>query len=90
MDIYKKKMLPELLDKLQEIEELEWIRLLYCYPEEIDDYLIEAIKRNNKVCHYIDMPIQHCSDTILKAMGRKTDLNSLNNMSFDKYYLYSY
>ncbi len=80
MDIYKKKMLPELLDRLQEIEELKWIRLLYCYPEEIDDNLITSIKRNNKVCHYIDMPIQHCSDTILKAMGRKTDLNSLNNI----------
>ncbi len=80
MDIYKKKMLPELLDRLQEIEGLKWIRLLYCYPEEIDDNLIASIKRNNKVCHYIDMPIQHCSDTILKAMGRKTDLNSLNNI----------
>lgn len=77
IDIYKKKSLPELLDRLQNIDGLEWIRLLYCYPEEIDDDLIEAIKRNNKVCHYIDMPIQHSSDAILKAMGRKTNRKSL-------------
>ena len=77
IDIYKKKALPELLDRLQNIDGLEWIRLLYCYPEEIDDDLIEAIKRNNKVCHYIDMPIQHSSDAILKAMGRKTNRKSL-------------
>lgn len=80
MDIYKKKMLPELLDRLQEIDELKWIRLLYCYPEEIDDNLISSIVRNNKVCHYIDMPIQHCSDSILNKMGRKTDFVSLNNI----------
>lgn len=80
IDIYKKKMLSELLDRLQEIEDLRWIRLLYCYPEEIDDDLIDAIIRNDKVCHYIDMPIQHCSDKILKAMGRKTDYSSLNNI----------
>ncbi len=80
MDIYNKKMLPELLDRLQEIEDLRWIRLLYCYPEEIDDKLISSIVRNNKVCHYIDMPIQHCSDKILKLMGRKTDSISLNKI----------
>ncbi len=80
MDIYNKKMLPELLDRLQEIEDLRWIRLLYCYPEEIDEKLISSIVRNNKVCHYIDMPIQHCSDKILKLMGRKTDSISLNKI----------
>lgn len=79
IDIYHKKMLPELLDRLQEIDGLIWIRLLYCYPEEIDDELIDAIIRNDKVCHYIDIPIQHCSDKILNAMGRKTDNKSLNN-----------
>ena len=78
IDIYAKKSLPLLLDRLQDIDGLEWIRLLYCYPEEIDDELIDAIKSNSKVCHYIDMPIQHSSDTILKAMGRKTNRESLD------------
>ncbi len=77
MDIYGSKKLTELLDKLQEIEGLDWIRLLYCYPEEIDDDLIEAIIRNDKVCHYIDMPIQHSEDSILSRMGRKTNKASL-------------
>ena len=77
MDIYGSKKLTELLDKLQEIEGLDWIRLLYCYPEEIDDDLIEAIIRNDKVCHYIDMPIQHSEDSILGRMGRKTNKASL-------------
>lgn len=72
IDIYGKKCLPELIKKLSEIEELHWIRLLYCYPEEITDELIEEIRVNPKVCHYIDMPIQHSEDTILKKMGRKT------------------
>lgn len=78
LDIYHKKMLPKLLDELQNIDDLKWIRLMYCYPEEIDDELIDAIIRNDKVCHYIDMPIQHCNDNILKSMGRKTDFISLN------------
>ncbi len=80
MDIYGAKKLPELLDRLQVIEGLNWIRLLYCYPEEIDDELIDAIIRNDKVCHYIDMPIQHSEDTVLKRMGRKTDKTSLQTI----------
>jgi len=72
VDLYGKKMLPELLDKLCEIEGIEWIRLLYCYPEEITDELIETMKRQPKVCHYLDMPIQHAADTVLKRMGRRT------------------
>ena len=72
IDIYGKKSLPLLLNKLSEIEGIEWIRLLYCYPEEIDDELILCIKNNPKICHYIDMPIQHCNDEILGRMGRKT------------------
>ena len=72
IDIYGKKKLPELLHRLSEIEDLEWIRLLYCYPEEITDELIVEIRDNPKVCHYIDMPIQHSEDRILKRMGRKT------------------
>ncbi len=71
-DLYGKKMLPELLKKLNDIEGIEWIRLLYCYPEEITDELVEAIKTLPKVCHYIDMPIQHASDHILKRMARAT------------------
>ena len=76
-DLYGKKSLPELLSKLQEIEGLRWIRLMYCYPEEIDDALIDAILANDKVCHYIDMPIQHANDSILRRMGRRTDKAAL-------------
>lgn len=73
MDIYGKKMLPELLDKLCEVDGIVWIRLMYCYPEEITDELIAAIRDHDKVCNYIDMPIQHCNDRVLKLMGRKTN-----------------
>jgi len=72
IDLYHKPMLSTLLEKLSEIEELKWIRLLYCYPESIQDSLIAAIRDLPKVCHYIDMPIQHSSDRILKKMGRIT------------------
>lgn len=72
MDLYGKKSLGKLLDELNKIPGLYWIRILYCYPEEIDDELIEAVIRNEKVCHYLDMPIQHASDGILKRMGRRT------------------
>ena len=70
-DIYGEKKLPELLRRLSEIEELEWIRILYAYPEEIDDALISAIKTLPKVVHYIDMPLQHTETDILKRMGRR-------------------
>ena len=72
VDIYGKKSLCRLLTELSKIDGLHWIRLLYCYPEEIDDELINLMSQNPKVCHYIDMPIQHCADSILRAMGRKT------------------
>lgn len=72
MDLYGEKKLGKLLDELNKIPGLYWIRILYCYPEEIDDELIEAVIRNEKVCHYLDMPIQHASDGILKRMGRRT------------------
>lgn len=72
MDLYGRKRLPELLDELNKIDGLGMIRLLYCYPEEIDEELVDAIYRNDKVCHYIDMPIQHSDDRILKKMGRRT------------------
>lgn len=73
VDIYGKKALPELVHELSKISGIEWIRLLYCYPEEITDEIIDAIKNEKKVCHYIDLPIQHCSDRILKRMARKTN-----------------
>ncbi len=72
-DLYGKKMLPELLHKLCEIEGFKWIRVLYCYPEEITEELIWCIKSEPKICHYLDIPIQSGSDAILKRMGRRTD-----------------
>lgn len=76
-DLYGKKSLVELVEKLSEIEELKWIRLMYCYPEEIDDELIDLIANNPKVCHYLDIPIQHSSDLILQKMGRRTSRKDL-------------
>lgn len=72
VDLYGKKSLPELLNRLSEIEGLEWIRILYCYPEEITEELIQTIRDNPKVVHYLDIPIQHASDKILKNMRRRT------------------
>lgn len=72
IDLYGEKSLHLLLDELNKIDGLFWIRIMYCYPEEIDDKLIDSIIRNKKVCHYLDLPIQHCNDKILKRMNRKT------------------
>lgn len=71
-DIYGKKSLPELLRKLSEIEDIKWLRILYCYPENITDELIDEMASNPKVLHYLDMPIQHSEDRILKLMGRRS------------------
>lgn len=79
-DLYGKKTLGWLLDELNKIPGLCWIRILYCYPEEIDDALIDAIVRNEKVCHYLDMPIQHANDGILKRMGRRTSKKDIVNI----------
>lgn len=79
-DLYGKKSLPELLKKLAAIPEIYWIRILYCYPEEIDDELIQTIKEEDKICHYLDIPIQHASDRILKKMGRRTSRQDLENI----------
>lgn len=73
MDLYGEKKLPELLDRLCEIEGLIWIRIMYCYPEEITQELIDVMKRQPKICHYLDIPIQSGTDRILKLMGRRTD-----------------
>ncbi len=79
-DLYGEKSLYRLLDELNQIPGLVWIRILYCYPEEIDDSLTAAIKRNDKVCHYLDMPLQHADDEILRRMGRKTDSQSIRRI----------
>nr|WP_314461090.1 30S ribosomal protein S12 methylthiotransferase RimO [uncultured Clostridium sp.] len=77
VDLYGKKSLPELLKKLCKISGIQWIRIQYCYPEEITDELIAVIKEEAKVCRYLDMPIQHASDRILKRMGRRTSKEQL-------------
>ena len=71
-DIYGEKMLPKLLRELCKISGIQWIRILYCYPEEITEELIQTMKEEPKICHYLDLPIQHASDAILKKMGRRT------------------
>jgi len=79
-DIYGEKSLHRLLRKLCGIEGLRWIRILYCYPEEIYDELIQVIKEEKKICHYLDLPIQHANDDILKRMGRRTDKKQLTEI----------
>ena len=80
VDLYGEKKLPELIRRLSAIEDLAWIRILYCYPEEITPELIQVIKENPKVCHYLDLPIQHVQDEILKRMGRKTTEQDLRQL----------
>ncbi len=79
-DLYGEKSLPRLLHELCKIDGLYWIRILYCYPEEITDELIETIRTEEKVCNYLDIPIQHASDNILKRMGRRTNQAELRDM----------
>lgn len=79
-DLYGTKSLPLLLEKLSEVEQIRWIRILYCYPEEITKELVEAMKKLPKVCHYLDIPIQHGADRILKKMGRRTESRQLTQM----------
>jgi len=77
VDLYGEKSLHKLLDELNKIPGLFWIRIMYCYPEEIYEELIDAMIRNKKVCHYLDMPIQHCNDEILRKMARRTNRKEL-------------
>ena len=79
-DIYGYKALSKLLRELCKISGIYWIRILYCYPEEIDDELIRTIREEKKICHYLDLPIQHASDSILQRMGRKTDRQHLQDI----------
>ena len=76
-DIYGEKSLHKLLRKLCRIKGIRWIRILYCYPEEIDDNLIQVMKEESKICHYLDLPIQHANNEILKRMGRRTSKEQL-------------
>lgn len=80
VDLYNRKMLHELLKKLCEINGLYWIRILYCYPEEITDELIQVIKNEDKICKYLDIPIQHASDNVLKRMKRRATKAQLTDM----------
>jgi len=79
-DLYGHKALPKLLNRLCEIEGIQWIRMLYCYPEEITDELISVMKQQPKICNYLDMPIQHASDAILRRMGRRTNRKELTEL----------
>ena len=79
-DLYGKKMLPKLLRNLCKIDGFRWIRILYCYPEEIDEELIQTIKTEPKICHYLDIPIQSGSDRILKKMGRRTNNGEIREL----------
>ena len=76
-DLYGQSKLPELLNKLCEIEKLRWIRVLYCYPERITDELIDVIAKQDKIVKYMDIPIQHCNDEVLKRMNRKSNHKDL-------------
>ena len=79
-DLYGRKCLPELLRNLCRIPGIQWIRIQYCYPEEITDELIQTIREEEKICHYLDIPIQHASDRILKRMNRRTNQAELREM----------
>lgn len=79
IDLYKEKSLPRLLHELCKIPGIYWIRIQYCYPEEITDELIQTIKAEPKICNYLDLPIQHANDDILKAMGRRTSKSELKD-----------
>ncbi len=79
-DLYGEKALPKLLEELCKIEELKWIRILYCYPEEITEELIQVIRKEDKICNYLDIPVQSGCDHILKRMGRKTNTAQIKSM----------
>ena len=79
-DLYGEKSLHRLLKELCKIDGIRWIRILYCYPEEIDDNLIQVMKEEKKICNYLDLPIQHASDSILKRMGRRTSKAQLTEV----------
>ena len=79
-DIYGEKSLHKLLKELCKIQGIQFIRIMYCYPEEIYDELIQTMKEEQKICHYLDMPIQHCNDAILKKLGRRTNKKEIQEI----------
>jgi ribosomal protein S12 methylthiotransferase len=79
-ELYGKRMLPELLERLEKIEGIRWIRLLYIYPETISEELIDVMSASEKILHYIDMPLQHVNDRILRMMGRRTDRKEIEGI----------
>ena len=81
-DLYGEKSLHKLLKELCKVSGIQWIRILYCYPEEIYPELIQTMKEEPKICHYLDLPIQHCSDKILKRMGRRTTKQELEDIVY--------
>jgi ribosomal protein S12 methylthiotransferase len=83
IDIYGKKMITNLIEEIEKISEIKWIRLMYSYPEEITDDLIDLMKNSNKLCHYFDIPLQHISNKILKAM-RRINTNENTKALLDK------
>ena len=80
IDIYKRKMLTELLSEIEKIDDVKWIRLMYSYPEEITNELISFMKKSKKLCHYFDIPMQHISSNILKAMRRKSSGHNIKDL----------
>lgn len=78
--IFMGKIFAYSIEKLAKIQGIQWIRILYCYPEEIYDELIETIADEKKICHYLDIPIQHASDDVLKRMGRRTSNKQLREI----------
>ena len=83
MELYKEYKLPELLKQLCKIEKIEWIRLFYCYPDRVTDELIDVIAKEEKICSYIDIPLQHCNEKMLKSMNRNGSYDSLKNLLID-------
>lgn len=79
-DLYERRMLPSLLEQLEKIEGIEWIRLLYIYPETVSEELVSVMEKSSKILHYIDMPLQHINDRILKKMGRRTSSKEIENI----------
>jgi ribosomal protein S12 methylthiotransferase len=80
VDIYGRKALPELLKELDKLDNIQWIRIMYSYPEEIDDNLIETVAKSKRICHYFDIPLQHVSTKILKLMNRRNTYEDTVNL----------
>src|SRR6185436_10051756 len=82
LDLYKKRMLPDLLNRLADIKGLEWIRLHYAYPSKFPLEVLDVIKERENICNYLDMPLQHASDNMLKAMKRQITKNEMEELLF--------